>query len=264
MLKPKPPPPITAVNPQKSQILSPISNNKKRKSTDLHHINQKGSKTGKNDDTITKAKRLKVDDGENEVSSSSEPDAAKHLSASAKENIPEKQTKVVGSLDKFLRITQAREVSTSCTETTVVDLTEGNDGTENIEEEPEQELPDSSQDEKGETVDKEKVIEVSDESDESISCPREETNKNVEGEKEEDSNKSALSEKDEEEESMEVESELDASVVTDNNTNKSLDSTVSEADSPRGSKSQAKRKAGDGTTPTARPPRKAVGRCTRN
>ena len=261
MLKPKPPPPITAVNPQKSQILSPISNNKKRKSTDLHHINLKGSKTGKNDDTITKAKRLKVDDGENEVSSSSEPDAAKHLSASAKENIPEKQTKVVGSLDKFLRITQAREVSTSCTETTVVDLTEGNDGTENIEEEPEQELPDSSQDEKGETVDKEKVVEVSDES---ISCPREQTNKNVEGEKEEDSNKSALSEKDEEEESMEVESELDASVVTDNDTNKSLDSTVSEADSQRGSKSQAKRKAGDGTTPTARPPRKAVGKCSRN
>ena len=58
---------------------------------------------------------------------------------------------------------------------------------------------------------------------------------------------------------MEVESELDASVVTDNDANKSLDSTVSEADSPRGSKSQAKRKAGDGTTPTAPSPKKSGG-----
>ena len=259
MLKPKPPPPpqITAVNSQKPQILSPVSNNKKRKSTDLHHVNQKGSKTGKNDDTITKAKRLKVDDGENEVSSSSEPDAAKHLSTAAKENIPEKQTKIVGSLDKFLRITQAREVSTSCTETTVVDLTEENNVTEKIEEEPEQELPDSSQDDKGETVNKEKKVSGERQS---ISCTPEETNKTEdEGEKEEGSNKSALSEKDEEEESMEVESELDASVVTDNDTNKSLDSTVSETDSPKGSQTRAKRTVGDGATPTSRPPRKAVG-----
>ena len=216
----------------------------------------------KNDDTITKAKRLKVDDGENEVSSSSEPDAAKHLSAAAKENIPEKSTKVVGSLDKFLRITQAREVSTSCTETTVVDLTEENDATEKIEEEPEHELPDSSHDDKGETVEKEKIVEVSDER-QSISCPPEETNRTKDEGKKEDLNKSALSEKDEEEEGMEIESELDASVVTDKDRNKSLDSTASEADSPRENKTEAKRKAGDEATPTSRPPRKAVGRCTR-
>ena len=126
VLKPKAPAPKTQVNPQKLQILSPISN-KKRKSTDAFHANQKGAKVAKIDESITKAKRLKVDDSENEVSSSSEPDASKtSLLAAVKENIPEtKPPKVKGSLDQFVRITQATEVSTSCAEETVKDLTDG-------------------------------------------------------------------------------------------------------------------------------------------
>ena len=89
-------------------------------------------------------------------------------------------------------------------------------------------------------------------------------NKVDEGEKRRILIKSALSEKNEEEESMQVGSELEASVFTDDDANNTLDSTVSEADSLRGSKSQVKRKAGDGTTGTAGPPRKAVGICSRN
>lgn len=109
IIKPKPPS-STSVKP-KTVILSPISNNKKRKSVDLTHGVQKGSKCTKVDETVTKAKRLKVDESENEVSSSSEPDVAKNIPPSIKENVPE--PKIVGSLDRFVRTTQAREVSTT-------------------------------------------------------------------------------------------------------------------------------------------------------
>ena len=258
VLKPKAPAPKTATNPQKSHILSPISNNKKRKSTDFFLNNQKGTKLIRNDECVAKAKRLKVDEGENEVSSSSEPDASKNPPLATKENNPGiKQHKVSGSLDRFVRTTQAREVSTSCTDESTVDLTE-DDGEKS--QEPEQSVPDSSQDkEEGNETRQTKVAGSLDRffttGKKDCLVPEQ---KNADRQDEtKDLNQSISSHKCDTEESMEVDSVLDASVATDD-ANKSLDSTVSDADSPKEKTSKADEKTDGTTTPISRRAKKAV------
>ncbi len=162
MLKPKAlPPQATSLKPQKPQILSPISgNNKKRKSIDLSQGCQRGAtKIAKTEETSTKGKRIKVNDGENEVSSSSEPET-KNVPVAIKENVPDaKQPKITGSLDRFLRTTQAREVSTTGAEDTV-DLTDDNSKEATAEEKVQ---PDSSQDSREQ--DKEVAVSVEETSD---------------------------------------------------------------------------------------------------
>ncbi len=89
--------------------MSPVASNKKRKSCDVSPY-QKSPKCAKSEDG---AKVLRADESENEVSSSSEPDASKHVSAVKDTKVETKAFKV-GSLDRFVQITQATEVSTSC------------------------------------------------------------------------------------------------------------------------------------------------------
>ena len=77
---------------------------------------QKSSKCAKSEDGV---KVLRADESENEVSSSSEPDASKHV---AKETKTETKASKVGSLDRFVQITQATEVSTSCEIDPVIEI----------------------------------------------------------------------------------------------------------------------------------------------
>ncbi len=110
VLKPKP-----LLQPKVTKLLSPVNNNKKRKSCDVSPY-QKSSKCAKSEDGV---KVLRADESENEVSSSSEPDASKHV---AKETKTETKASKVGSLDRFVQITQATEVSTSCEIDPVIEI----------------------------------------------------------------------------------------------------------------------------------------------
>lgn len=173
-------------------MISP--NTKKRKLSDPLSGPQKASKSKRSEEICTTPKTLEpksVDDDDNEVSSSCEPDneqdqLRERRPSSGKDGKP----KVVGLIEKFLRTTQQLEVSTSCAEETeapeeVVDLTDQ----EEAESAP-QKLPTELEEEKG--LEKSKNSKIIDKESTEIKDGKEDEEKEVKGSSTKDTNESQL------------------------------------------------------------------------